>query len=136
MKASRLNLIPSVRRGLLDNGFSTVKVVSAVNAALGELALASETQKSGDGNITKDGYKVTNTVAFKYEGKRTLPLMFDAWHSAQAKAAKIAEMEVVSIPPIFNTWLEKFAKGAKEELNKEVAEMVPSGISEEKESEE
>lgn len=124
MKASRINLIPSVRRGLINAGYSTVKVVSAVNAALGELANIATTEKAGDGSLTKSSFKVTNTVTFKYEGKRTLPLVFDAWHSKQSQADKIASMEVVEVPSIFHAWLDKFAKADAKQSEIESQELA------------
>lgn len=123
MKPNRINLIPAVRRGLIASGYSTTKVVNAVNAALGEIKLESTSDKTGDGKVTKDSYKVTVTGTFKYTNEKTAPLLFDAWHSAIAKADKIASMEAVEIPSFFvANWL-KFAKSDKATVDAELARL-------------
>lgn len=116
MKAQRLNLCTVVRNSILLAGYSSVKVVNAVNAALGALEAHSEEGKLGDGRVTKSEYKVTETVTLKYKGdKATAPLLFDAWHSAIAKAEKIASFESLVLPGVFIQWLDKFAKADKSE---------------------
>lgn len=118
MKAQRINLVTPVRKALIESGYSTVKIVSAVNQELAKAKLVSETAKTGDGTASKDGYRVTVTGTFKYEHSKTLPVLFDAWHSAIGKADKIARFESVEIPPVFSKWLE-FAKATKEETEAE-----------------
>lgn len=105
----RINLITCIRVALLDSGYSTVKVVAAVNAALGELKKSKETEKLGSGaaNTKRGQYGVTLSVSQKWEGKLTLPLHFDAWHGAVERANKIAEIDMVSIPSVFLVWLDK-----------------------------
>lgn len=115
MKPNRLNLCNVVRNSLTDAGYSTVKVVSAVNAALGEVEMIGETGKIGDGSVTKSAYKITVSASYKFEGKKTLPLVFDAWHSKVHAAEKIAESDTIAIPGIFKPWLDKFAKSKVEE---------------------
>lgn len=122
MKAKRLNLCVAVRNSLINMELSTVKVVNAVNSALGELEARSEESKLGDGRVTKSEYKVTETTTSKYAGqKTTLPLLFDAWHSQVAKAEKIASFETIELPGIFKQWLEKFAKANEADKKAESA---------------
>lgn len=120
MKATRLNLITPVRTALKDAGISTVRLVNAVNAALGELKPKSSESKLGDGKIgpksSGSPYKVTETEATKYEGPVNAPLLFDAWHSALAKAEKIATFDTVALPGVLSTWLEKLKAKTPEEL--------------------
>jgi hypothetical protein len=112
MKASRLNLCQCVRESLILAGYSSVKVVDAVNSELAKATLVSEEAKTGDGKIKSKGleYAVTVTGTYKYIQKNTLPVTFDAWHSAVAKAEKIASMDNVALPKLFIEWLDKFAK--------------------------
>lgn len=124
MNAKRLNLCPAIRAALSDAGYSTVRVVNAVNSALGELSVSSSESKLGDGRITKTAYKVTETTAAKYEGNAaSVPLRFDAWNGAIAKAEKIASFDSVAIPVIFKAWLDKM-KATPEEIAKEQATIV------------
>jgi len=125
MKAERINLCSVVRASLIAAGYSTVKVVGAVNSALGELKAAKETARAGDGKHNKRmEFSITESVTTKYTGKLTTPLLFDEWHSQIAKAEKIAKFDSVSVPPVFTQWLDKFAKGKAEELETEKAETV------------
>lgn len=132
MKSNRLNLCVAVRNTLRLGGYSTVKTVNAVNAALGELEVSGTKRntKLGDGRITKTAYKVTETetIGETFSGSSaTVPLRFDAWHSAIAKAEKIAAMESVTLPGIFVDWLNGFAKcESKEEANTEDTKMIAS----------
>ena len=104
---NRLNLVNPVRVALELGGYSTVRVVNAVNAALGQLEKVSSESKSGNGSVSKGMFKVSETLTIKYKGERNDPLDFDAWHSAIARANKIAEFESVSLPVRFNDWLAK-----------------------------
>jgi hypothetical protein len=123
MKPKRLNLIVEVRAALIGEGYSTVRVVNAVNAALNDLKEDEKhpaTQRTGDGKIVSRGkeYAVGVNIRINYRGKSdSPPLLFDAWHSAIAKCQTIAEFPV-TIPPIFAPWLEKM-KATKEEATKE-----------------
>lgn len=104
---NRLNLVVPVRCALEASGYSTVRVVNAVNAALGQLEKISSESKSGHGSVSKGMFKASETLTIKYKGERNDPLDFDAWHSAIAKAHKIAEFDTVGIPVRFVEWLEK-----------------------------
>lgn len=106
MAAKRLNLCVPVRSALVNSGISTVKVVNAVNAALGALDVKGSDSKTGDGKVSKEGYKVTVTDTTKYAGPKCDPLVFDAWHSAIARAYKVAEFECVDLPTGLTPWLE------------------------------
>lgn len=121
MKSNRLNLCVSLRNTLTELGYSTVKAVNAVNAALGELKVTGtkETVKMGDGRITKTQYKVTETetIAETYAASSgNIALRFDAFNSQLAKLEKIAELGSVdgfgsiALPETFTSWLDKFAK--------------------------
>lgn len=107
MNSKRLNLIGAVRAGLEAAGYSTVKVVNAVNSALGQLQETGSESKLGDGKAGKGTYKVSESTVTKYAGEINEPLRFDAWHSAVTKANKIAEMDSVAIPAVFGPWLQK-----------------------------
>lgn len=108
--AKRINLVEPVRTALEDAGISTVLVVSAINAALGELDKTKEEHKTGAGRVTKTDYKVSESVTLGWMGKRTAPLEFDAWHSAIEKAHKIASFDTIAIPAMFTVWLQKMHK--------------------------
>lgn len=120
MKPNRLNLCGAVRRSLIAGSISTVKVVSAVNSELGKIELTDSAEKTGDGRVTKQEYKVSVSASFKYTGKRTIPLLFDAWHSAIARAEKIATFDRVDIPGIFSEWLANFKATAEEKKQEEL----------------
>jgi len=107
MNSRRINLIGCVRAGLETAGLSTVKVVDAVNSALGQLDEVGSESKLGGGSVGKGTYKVSETTQTKYKGALNAPLLFDAWHSAMAKANKIAEIDEVDIPAVFGPWLQK-----------------------------
>lgn len=121
MKATRLNLIPVVRSALWDAGYSSVKVVNAVNSALGELTNPVVEHTLGDGKVKSKGehYSVTESIKEAYTAKMTPPLLFDAWHSGVQKLQKIASVDTIGIPPVLVVWLDKFAKGESEALVKE-----------------
>jgi hypothetical protein len=109
MNAKRINLVECVRVSLTEAGYSTVKVVNAVNAELGRLAVTKggSEAKLGDGRVTKTEYRVTEDLgSVAYKGGKTPGLVFDAWHSAIAKANKVAEMDAAPIPAHFSAWLQ------------------------------
>lgn len=114
----RINLVTCVRSALIERGISTLQVVNAVNSALGELEKIKSTSKLGQGTVQlkKGTYKVTDTVAAQYQGTMTAPLHFDAWHCKIEAACKVAEIESIGIPEVFNEWLEKMT--VKEEVPK------------------
>lgn len=114
----RINLIACVRSALTAAGLSTVKVVNAVNAALGQLELQGKSDKLGVGSVTKKAYKVTNTVTMKYSGAISMPLLFDAWHCKLEAANKIAEIPAITIPEVFMEWLGAMKSEADPELVK------------------
>lgn len=111
-KPTRLNLCSPVRTALIERGYSSVKVVNAVNGALKECELAEATQKTADSSIAKKSatFKVRVSVSEKYESKLTVPLLFDVWHGRIAKAEEVAHFESVQLPKRFDEWLDKFAK--------------------------
>ena len=118
MKSNRLNLCVTLRNTLLNSGYSTVKAVNAVNAALGDLTIAGSEDKvkMGDGKLTKTAYKVSEvtTTTDKYTGSLgNIALRFDAFNAALSKVEKIAEVESITLPEIFVDWLNKFAKAEK-----------------------
>lgn len=121
MNAKRYNPCAAIRNALHNGGYSTVKVTNAVNSALGELTAKSVESKLGDGRISKTSYSVTEATTTKFTGDlASLPLRFDAWCCAVAKAEKIASFETIQLPGIFVEWL-KFAKTEAKDLAKEVA---------------
>lgn len=133
MNAKRLNLIGCVRAALEQAGYSTVKVVNAVNSALGQLDVIGSESKLGTGSVSKKGYRVSESTTTKYSGAVNVPLHFDAWHSAMAKADKVAEMDTVSIPAVFTAWLQSMKVDAPKAESKAVApaatpELVPAGL--------
>ena len=107
-KASRVNLCTPVRKLLVLNNISTVRVVDAINSALGELNITSEDAKNGKGNVTKEAYRTSVNVSIKFKGERNLPLEFDAWHGRIESALKISEFEFGGLPERFAVWLKKF----------------------------
>lgn len=121
MVTKRFNLCSAVRNALQEQGISTVRVVDAVNAALADTEVVSTEGKLGDGKVTKatknqpSWFKVTETVSIKRRGTVSAPLLFDAWHSAVAKAEKIASFEAIELPDVFADWLAKMKEPAKEE---------------------
>lgn len=121
MVAKRLNLCCAVRTALINSGYSTVKVVDAVNAALNDLQEVDSEAKLGNGSITKATkerpalYKVSETVTTKYRGPISVPLIFDRWHSAIRAAEKIAPFGCVDLPEEFTPWLEKMKEPSKPE---------------------
>lgn len=122
MKANRLNLCTVVRHSLLAEGYSVVKTVNAVNAALVKLTQSGDVDSTtSDGKVTKEEYKVSVTEKAKFTGKVTMPLQFDAWHSAIAKAEKVLQFDSVSIPGSVREWLNGFAKGEAKEIAEEKA---------------
>lgn len=128
MKAQRLNLCTPVRLSLLALGYSTVKIVNAVNAELGKLAVVETTGKMGDGKLASKGTEYRSSVSetHKLSGKLTMPLYFDAWHSAVAKVEKIAPFKAIEVPAPFVAWADKFAKADKKEIDAEIALTVES----------
>ena len=115
----RINLVSCVRAALIEQGISTVKVVDAVNSAIGGLEAIKATDKLGAGSVTKKAYKVTHAVSTQYGGKITMPLLFDAWHSKIEAACKVAVFDTVGIPAVFKDWLAKMAKTEKTEADVE-----------------
>jgi hypothetical protein len=129
MNAKRINLIGCVLAGLADAGYSSVKVVSAVNSELGRLQVGKggSEAKLGDGRLTKSEYKVTESLgSTAWHGKRSPGLEFDAWHSAIAKANKIGEMDKVPIPTVFTTWLQSMKSDAPKSEPKSEKSDAPS----------
>lgn len=121
MKSQRLNLCQSFRNSLIEHGYSTVKIVNAVNAALGELDKSGtkQSEKLGDGRLTKTAYKVTETttIAETYSGNASsIPLRVDVFNSQLAKLEKVAVFENAPLPPVFCEWFDKFAKADKPEV--------------------
>jgi hypothetical protein len=113
MKAQRYNLCTPVRQALINGGFSTVNVVNAINAALGNLRCTSDDAKLSGGTAKqpKKGeatYSVTETEQRKYKGVLTAPLLFDAWNTAVDKAHKVAAFETIALPTHLSHWLAKF----------------------------
>lgn len=127
MKANRLNLVSPVRQALIAGGFSVVKVVNAVNAALGDLHVELKAEKTGVGRLTNMGekskgeptYKVGISQSGTAEGKMTLPLLFDAWHGKIEAAHKLCEFDSVTLPKRLSDWVGEFAKA-------EVTPVVPA----------
>ncbi len=109
MKANRINLVTPVRVALIELGISTVQVVDAVNADLGNLTGEVTNEKTGAGRTVEKGthYAVSTSQSVKHTGKLTMPLLFDAWHSKIEAANKVASFERVEIPRIFGDWLAK-----------------------------
>lgn len=114
-KPTRVNLCKPIREACHRNGISTVALISALNAALGETKLTSEETTNGAGRVTKEMYRTSASVSLKYHGARTKPLEFDAWHSAIERANKIAEFDSVELPDMFKDWLSSFKKQDKSE---------------------
>lgn len=112
MNARRINLIGCVRAALEAAGISTVKVVNAVNAKLGQLDCVGTESKLGHGRVGKSLYKVSESTTSKYQGEIDIALRFDAWHSAMAKADKIGEMDNCYIPVAFSAWLQSMKEKA------------------------
>jgi len=111
MKPARINLCLPVFNSVATLGYSTVAVVNAVNASLCDVKLSENPEeKIGDGRLTKTAYKVSGSIAYKWEGQINTPRRFDAWHSKVAAANKIAEFESVGIPSEFIKWMDGFAK--------------------------
>lgn len=123
MAKERINLVTSVRELLIQQGYSTVAVVNAVNAALGQLTRESSSEKLGDGSITKKEYKVTETIATKFVGKRNGALDFDAFNGAVGKIEKkFGLLQLAEFPASCADWLkahEKSFKPSNEESKKE-----------------
>lgn len=113
--AERINLCQSVRTSLVASGYSSVRVVNAVNSAIGELSRADKPDKLGPGraSIKRGQYKVAGSVGYQLEGKLTMPLWFDSWHSAIEKAEKVAPFDSVAIPQMFEEWLNKMKEPVK-----------------------
>jgi hypothetical protein len=121
----RINLVNPVREALVEAGISSVLVVSAVNAALGELTMVKRSERTGSGTVSKSSYSVSMSISERFSGKRTMPLLFDAWHGKIAAAHKVAAFDSVAIPSIFEDWLAKFSKPAIETTPAQApAEMV------------
>lgn len=112
----RINLIPPIRKALVNAGISTFRVVEAVNAELGKLEATKESAKLGTGSVTKAGYKVTGVVSTVYKGNKTIPLLFDAWHGKVEAAYKVAGFDEIAIPGIFSEWLSKLKKHSETEV--------------------
>lgn len=122
MKAKRYNPCVPIRNSLLDAGYSTVLVMNAINSALGELEAKKSDSKLGDTRLTKTAFKVRETVTLDYQASTSnIALRFDAWSGIMEKANSIASFETVSIPGIFQQWLDKFAKADKSKLDEERA---------------
>lgn len=118
MQAQRLNLCLPVRLTLIAMGVSTVKVTNAVNGELNRLTVVKAEAKLGAGSAKTPKNKahrftVTETQSVKYEGKLTLPLLFDAWHSKVEAANKLAPFDSIGIPKCFVEWLGKFKADAE-----------------------
>jgi hypothetical protein len=121
----RINLVSPVRVALVEAGVSSVLVVSAVNAALGELEMVRRSERTGSGTVSKSNYSVSISISERFTGKRTMPLLFDAWHSKIEAANKVAAFDRVAIPSTFEDWLAKFRKPAMETTPAQApAEMV------------
>lgn len=103
----RINLCTPVRQALAARNVSTVKVVDAVNAALGQLEAGKVTNRLGDGSVSKTAYSVSHAVTTKFSGKRNMPLDFDAFNGMVAKIEKKFPSFACNIPEQFNEWLDK-----------------------------
>lgn len=112
---NRYNLIKCVRAALAARNISVVRVCDAINASLGQLSVKEKSTKLGTGSarMPKKGdwsYTVSYSERHKLVGSLTDPLRFDAWHSKVEGACKVAEIEVIGIPAIFDEWLQKFER--------------------------
>jgi hypothetical protein len=113
------NFCIPVRNGLVNAGYSSVKVLNACKSALGEMKI----KKQGDDkrgamrvNVKKDmSLNTMQPGSVTFQGSASVPMTFIAWNDAMEKAHKIAGMESVSIPDTFTEWL-KFAHKDKEVL--------------------
>lgn len=122
IRVERLNLCLPVRSAIEAMGASTVRVVNALNAAIGQMKQVGDGKVSG-GNIsaTKKKFTTSEGLTFKYEGKRgSMPLEFAAWHDIVARANKLHEFETIGIPSVFNEWLAKFKPQAETQTEPQV----------------
>ena len=109
----RLVLTATLTATLNKEGYSTVKTVDAVNAALGRLnATKRSIPKLGDSSITKDKFGVSLSLGTeRYEGKLTPGLHFDAYNSAIKRLEKIVGVQDnFPLADCFRTWLDGFAR--------------------------
>lgn len=114
MKTKIQNFCPVIRASILKEKLSTVKVLNACNAALGELDKSGtkSTLKQGAARVTKTAFKISEaeTITDTYAGdSSSIPLRFVAWQAAIEKAEKIAAFDNVAIPATFLEWMQ-FAK--------------------------
>ena len=115
IKPKRINLCGTVRDMLIANNISSVKVVGAINAALGELKHStSPDAKTGKGTVTKDAYRTGVSVSCKFKGEKNIALEFDTWNSRIEAAEKISAMEFAKLPLRFEAWLGAFTNKDKE----------------------
>jgi hypothetical protein len=119
-KANRLNMCSAVREALVKAGYSTVKVVNAVNGELEAMALEKSEEKTGDSKYsTKTGLVTVGTsVKETYKDKATIGRLFDVWNT-HIKKAEECFTTVVEIPAIVKPWLDGFAKATAKETAQE-----------------
>ena len=106
MAKERYNLVSTVRSLLSEQGYSSVAVVNAINAAMGQLVETKRTIKLGDGSVTKNAYRVSESESRRFEGKRNGALDMDAFNSHIGKIEKrLGAMVLKEFPESIKDWL-------------------------------
>jgi hypothetical protein len=121
VSAKLLNLNSPVRASLEAEGYSTVAVLNACNSHLGKLkSRQTGEDKRGDMAVKVKSDKATLTVkpgSVQFSGVADIVNTFIAYHDAIAKAHKLANMDNAgTIPSVFSSWLNGFAKAQAQEL--------------------
>lgn len=121
----RLNLCSVIRHACIEAGYSTVKIIGAVNSALGDLEVTKEKATTKNSLVTKQTknkaslFRINQAVSLSYETENiSLPLRFDAWNTlvermesdSMKTVGTIEHLKMMPLPHVFTEWLDKFAK--------------------------
>lgn len=113
VEAKMSNLCVPVRNTMESNGISHLQVLNACNSHLGKLKgqqKGDDKRTDGKVNVKTDSFKMSiQPGRVQFTGTADIVATFIAWHDAIEKAHKVANMEAVAIPVLFDTWLQ-FAK--------------------------
>ena len=123
MKTQLTALPLCVTKLAVSQGLEVHRLLGAVNASLNDnLSLLEENGRIGSARIKAKAGTVANseTITYKYEGKRCLPLDFKAFSDSMARVEKqFPSVALAEFPAQFTEWLAKFTKGKGTEAKPE-----------------
>ena len=130
---TQLTVLPlCVTKLAVVQGLEVHRLIGAINASLNDsLTLLEEQGRIGNARIKAKAGTVANseTVTYKYEGKRCAPLDFKAFSDSVARVEKqFPSVALAEFPAQFSEWLAKFAKGKGEAKAEPKPQAKPQAI--------